>query len=83
MVDAKLSDHRPVIAKFMAEVEAVSGRKLREVCRHSNDAKVNVEELLPRILPVSRFHSLHNHEQHIEHSRINSSQTSIIGANIC
>ncbi|XP_024360750.1 type I inositol polyphosphate 5-phosphatase 10 isoform X2 [Physcomitrium patens] len=82
MVDAKLSDHRPVIAKFMAEVEAVSGRKLREVCRHSNDAKVNVEELLPRILPVSRFHSLHNHE-HIEHSRINSSQTSIIGANIC
>lgn len=57
-----LSDHRPVIAKFIAGVEAVSCRKLRKACRHSNDAKVNVEELLPRTFPASRFHSSQNHE---------------------
>lgn len=62
MVEARLSDHRPVIARFVAEVEAVNGRKLRRACKLSNDAKVNVEELLPRVFPISRFRSLHNHE---------------------
>nr|XP_024356469.1 type IV inositol polyphosphate 5-phosphatase 6-like isoform X3 [Physcomitrium patens]XP_024356470.1 type IV inositol polyphosphate 5-phosphatase 6-like isoform X3 [Physcomitrium patens] len=62
MIEAGLSDHRPVIAKFIAGVEAVSCRKLRKACRHSNDAKVNVEELLPRTFPASRFHSSQNHE---------------------
>jgi len=67
MVEARLSDHRPVIARFIADVEAVSRRKLSKACNLANDEKVNAEELLPRIFPVSKFHSLHNHE-HIEHS---------------
>ncbi|KAG0556610.1 hypothetical protein KC19_11G067000 [Ceratodon purpureus] len=67
MVEAKLSDHRPVIARFIADVESVSGRKLRKACRLSNDAKVNVEELLPRTIPVGKIHGLHNSED-IEHS---------------
>lgn len=62
MVEARLSDHRPVIARFIAEVEAVKWRKLSNFRRLSSDAKVNVEELLPRSFPVSKFRSLHNHE---------------------
>jgi hypothetical protein len=62
MVEAKLSDHRPVIARFIADVESVSGRKIRKACRLSNDAKVNVEELLPRTFPVNKIHSLRNFE---------------------
>ena len=62
MVEARLSDHRPVIARFVAEVEAVNGRKLRKACKLSNDARVNIEELLPRAFPVSKFCSLHSHE---------------------
>ncbi|KAG0564895.1 hypothetical protein KC19_8G148500 [Ceratodon purpureus] len=65
MVEARLSDHRPVIARFTAEVEAVNGRKLRKACKLSNDAKINVEELLPRAFPVSKFGSIYKHE-HIE-----------------
>jgi DNA recombination-dependent growth factor C len=65
MVEARLSDHRPVIARFIAEVEAMNGRKFSR--RASSDAKVNVEELLPRSFSVSKFRSLHNHE-HIAHS---------------
>lgn len=62
MVEARLSDHRPVIARFIAEVEAVNGRKFSNARKPSNDAKVSVEELLPRAFAVSKFCSLHNHE---------------------
>lgn len=61
-VEARLSDHRPVIARFIADVEAVSRRKLSKAGRLSNGAKVNVEELLPRAFLVSKFPSLHNHK---------------------
>jgi hypothetical protein len=60
MVEASLSDHRPVTARFIADVEAVNAQKLRKACKLSNHAKVNVEELLPRAFPVSKFRSLHN-----------------------
>ena len=62
MVEAKLSDHRPVSTRFIADVESVSGRKLRKACRLSSDAKVNVEELLLRTIPVGKIHGLHNSE---------------------
>ena len=62
MVEAKLSDHRPVIARFIADVEAVSRRKVRKESRLSNGAKVSVEELLPRAFPVSKIHILHSSE---------------------
>jgi phosphatidylinositol-bisphosphatase len=70
MVEARLSDHRPVIARFIAEVESsTSGRKLSTVrSRLSNDVKVSVEELLPtKSFPVTKFRSAHNNE-HIAHS---------------
>jgi len=61
MVEARLSDHRPVIARFIADVEAISRRKLSKACGLSGDEKVTAKELLPRAFPVSKFQSLHNH----------------------
>lgn len=60
MVEARLSDHRPVIASFIVDVEEVSRRKLSKACVHSNDPQVKANELLPRALPVSKFNNLHN-----------------------
>lgn len=63
MVEARLSDHRPVIARFIAEVESssTSGRKLSTVrSRLSNDAKVSVEELLPT--KSFKIRTVHNNE---------------------
>lgn len=58
MVEARLSDHRPVIARFIVDVEEVSRRKLSKACVHSNEVKAN--ELLPRALAVSKFNNFHN-----------------------
>lgn len=60
MVEARLSDHRPVIARFIVDVEEVSRRKLSKACILSNDAKVKANELLPSALPVSKINNLHN-----------------------
>jgi len=49
---AKLSDHRSVTATFMAEVEMISQRKLKKACTFTKNAKVEVEELMPRITPI-------------------------------
>lgn len=62
MVEARLSDHRPVIAKFFVEVEAVNCQKLTKACKLSKHAKVNVEELLLKDFSVNNIRSLFNNE---------------------
>nr|XP_024359315.1 type I inositol polyphosphate 5-phosphatase 8-like isoform X3 [Physcomitrium patens]PNR31685.1 hypothetical protein PHYPA_025807 [Physcomitrium patens] len=61
MVQARLSDHRPVVAKFIAEVEAVNSRNFKKAFKLPI-SKVNVEEYLPKAFSVCKFCSLHNHE---------------------
>ncbi|CAM6007936.1 unnamed protein product [Sphagnum balticum] len=61
-IESQLSDHRPVSARFMAEVEILCKRKLGRACTLSKNAKVEVEELLPKSVPNSDINS-HYHVQ--------------------
>jgi endonuclease/exonuclease/phosphatase family metal-dependent hydrolase len=61
-IKSQLSDHRPVSARFMAEVKVLCKQKLGRACTLSKNAKVEVEELLPKSVPDSDTNS-HYHVQ--------------------
>ena len=61
MVEARLSNHWPIITRFIIEVEEINGKKLRKACKLSIEVRVNIDELLPRAFFVSKFCSLHSH----------------------
>ncbi len=68
-IESQLSDHRPVSARFMAEVKVLCKQKLGRTCTLSKNAKVEVEELLPKSVPDSDINS----HYHVVHSAIYAS----------
>jgi len=61
--DSRLSDHRSVSARFMAEVEVVNSKKLKKACVFPMNHDMGVHsKVVPMVKPFVDMHNLHSNK---------------------